>query len=169
MVTAPDGGQGGDVSFAGFDQALTRNINGWDRYGKPWLVLWVEEGMSLVDGDGERVLSVGPSRGPGHIDITYAGCWSGIYSDRRPGCRELISEALGIERRQLTGMLSFFLAGRVDGGVYKGFTEPATVKPGDFVSFRCLREVSVAVSACPDDSIPGWNPARLDAKVIRDG
>ena len=169
VVTASEGGQGGDVSFAGFDQALTRNINGWERFGEPWLVLWVEEGMRLFDGDGGPVLKVGPSRGPGHLDITYPGCWTEIYPDRRPGCRELISEALGIERNQLTGMLSFFLTGKVEDGVYRGFTEPATVEPGDFVSFRCLRDVSVAVSACPDDSVPGWRPAPLDTEVTRDG
>ena len=40
------------------------------------------------------------------------GCWREIYDDGRPGCRDLISEALGVKRRELTGMLSFFVDAR---------------------------------------------------------
>jgi uncharacterized protein YcgI (DUF1989 family) len=167
VVSAPRGGQGGDLSFPGFDQALSRNANGWDRFGKPWLVLWVEEGMRLFDLDGEPVLAVGPSRGPGHLDITYPGCWSEIYPDRRPGCQELVAEALGLQRRELTGMLSFFVEGSVEDGVYMGFSRSAEVSPGDFVSFTALKDVRVAVSACPDDAIPGWRPAPLQLEVRR--
>ncbi|HEY7256392.1 MAG TPA: DUF1989 domain-containing protein [Solirubrobacterales bacterium] len=169
VVTAPDGGQGGDLSFAGFDQALTRNANGWERYGEPWLVLWVEEGMRLFDVDAEPVLAVGPSRGPGHLDVTYPGCWSEIYEDRRLGCQDLISAALGIERRELTGMLSFFMDGEVEGGVYRGFSRPAVVEAGDYVTFSALRPVEVAVSACPDDAVSGWRPAALEIEVRDDG
>ena len=121
--------------------------------------------MSLFDGDGEPVLEVGPSRGPGHLDVTYPGCWSGIYPDRRPGCQELVAGALGLGRRELTGMLSFFLAGDVENGVYRGFSQEAEVSPGDFVSFRALRRIPVAVSACPDDQVPGWRPAALELEV----
>ena len=73
--------------------------------------------------------------------------------------------ALGLERRELTGMLSFFCTGSVEDGVYKGFSEPAEVAPGDFVSFRALRPTRVAVCACPDDSLPGWRPAPLLLEV----
>jgi uncharacterized protein YcgI (DUF1989 family) len=165
VVSSPEGGQGGDLSFPGFDQGLTRNANGWGRYGRPWLVLWLEEGMALYDLDGDPTLRVGPSRGPGHLDVTYPGCWSGIYDDGRPGCQELVSAALGMSRRELTGMLSFFLEGEVDGGVYKGLTRPAVVEPGDYVSFTAVRGVRVAVSACPDDEVSGWRPAPLALEV----
>jgi uncharacterized protein YcgI (DUF1989 family) len=168
VVTASAGGQGGDLSFVGFDQALTRNLNGWERYRRPWLVLWVEEGMRLFDLGGEPVLSVGPGRGPGHLDVTYPGCWSAIYEDGRDGCQELISAALGIERRELTGMLSFFVEGEVEDGVYKGFSRPAVVEPGDHVEFTALCEVKVAVSACPDDGVAGWRPAPLEVEVRSD-
>ena len=43
-VTMPDGCQGGDFSFPGFDQSLTRNILGWEKFGKPWLVFSAGEG-----------------------------------------------------------------------------------------------------------------------------
>ena len=39
VVSSPAGGQGGDLSFPGFAQGMTRNANGWARFGKPWLVL----------------------------------------------------------------------------------------------------------------------------------
>lgn len=165
IVSSPAGGQGGDLSFPGFAQGMTRNENGWARFGRPWLVLWVDEGMSLFDADGEPVLEVGPSRGPGHLDVTYPGCWAGSYDDRRPGCQELVAGALGMDRRELTGMLSFFLAGEVEDGVYRGFSEEAVVRPGDFVSFRALRPTTVAISACPDDKAPGWRPAPLELEV----
>jgi uncharacterized protein YcgI (DUF1989 family) len=165
LISSPEGGQGGDLSFAGFAQGLTRNANGWERFGQPWCVLWLEQGMRLLDLEGEPVLEVGPSQGPGHLDVTYPGCWRGMYDDGRPGCQELVSAALGLERRELTGMLSFFLAGGVEGGVYKGFSEPAEVGPGDFVSFRALRPTTVAVSACPDDTVPGWRAAPLQLEV----
>jgi uncharacterized protein YcgI (DUF1989 family) len=29
-ITSPEGGQEGDFTFVGFDQALRRNINGWE-------------------------------------------------------------------------------------------------------------------------------------------
>ena len=38
------------------------------------------------------------------IDAMLPGCWRELYPDRRPGCRDLISAALGIERRDLRGL-----------------------------------------------------------------
>jgi uncharacterized protein YcgI (DUF1989 family) len=161
-VSSPEQGQGGDLSFPGFDQALTRNINGFERFGRPWLVFAADPGMSLYDGDGRAVLEVGECRTEGSNDIMYPGCWSGIYEDGRPGCRELISEALGIGRAELTGMLSFFVTADADPEGYRGLG-PCEVRPGDFVSFRALVPTPVAVSACPDDRIEGWRmgPLRL--------
>jgi uncharacterized protein YcgI (DUF1989 family) len=168
-LTSPEGGQGGDLYFPGFDQALTRNANGWARHEKPWMVLWVDEGMHLFDVDREPVLEIGPSRGPGHVDVTLPGCWSEIYPDKRPGCQELISGALGLEPRDVIGMVSFFVAGPVEDGVYKTFSVPAEVSPGDFVSFKAVKDVRVAVSACPDDEVMGWRPAPIDVEVTADG
>ncbi len=156
------------MSFLGFDQALTRNINGWERYGEPWLVFFAEQGMKLYDGDGEPVLEVGECQAQGGNDIMYPGCWNEIYADRRPGCRDLISSALGIDRAQLTGMLSFFVNADVEGRVYKGL-QYCDVRSGDFVSFQAMSEVAVGVSACPDDTIPGWRPAPLHVAVERAG
>lgn len=164
VIKTPEGAQGGDFSFIGFDQAMTRNVNGWDRYGRPLLVFHVSEGMHLCDGDGERVLEVGESRTDGKLDVMLPGCWREIYDDGRPGCRDLISEALGVERRELTGMLSFFIDSKVTEDHYDGLREVA-IRPGDFVSFRALGPVKAAVSACPDTDLPGWTPGDLEVSV----
>lgn len=163
-IITPDGSQGGDFSFPGFDQALTRNKLGWKKFGRPWLVFSADEGDSLFDGDGVPVFEVGACRGEGSNDIMYPGCWDEVYEDRRPGCRDLISKALGIERRQLTGMLSFFISATADDAVYRGLGK-VDLKPGDQVSFRALVDTEAAVSACPDKEIPGWRVGDLIATI----
>ncbi len=163
-ISSPNGGQGGDMSFLGFDQAVTRNVSGWERFGRPWLVFHADPGMKLCDGDARPILEVGECRGEGRNDIMYPGCWREIYADRRPGCRDLISAALGIERAELTGMLSFFIRSSADDDAYRGL-QGCVVEPGDFVSFRALADVVAAVSACPDDGIEWWNPAPLRVTV----
>ena len=159
-IETPHGDQGGDLSFAEFDQALTRNVNGIERFGFPRLVFHVSDGMRLVDGEGETVMTVGPARGVTSIDIMLPGCWRELYPDGRPGCRDLISEALGIPRGELKGMLSFFTAYRAGQDGYDGLLG-AQLRPGDFVSFRAVRAVRVAVSACPDLEVPGWREGPL--------
>lgn len=165
-ISSPDGGQGGDFSFAGFDQAMTRNINGWKRFGRPWLVFSADPGMFLYDGDGEPVMEVGHCSGDGRNDIMYPGCWSELYEDGRPGCRDLIAEGLGIDRAAIAGMLSFFVNATVDTTAYRGL-EQVTIRPGDHITLRALRELRAAVSACPDVEIPGWTPGDLRVEVTR--
>ena len=110
------------------------------------------------------VLEVGECRGDGRNDIMYPGCWSELYEDGRPGCRDLISDALGIERRELTGMLSFFVNSSADSQAYRGLGEVA-LRPGDHITFRALRDTPAAVSACPDTAIPGWRAGELQLQV----
>lgn len=164
VISTPDGAQGGDFSFLGFDQGMTRNVNGWRRYGRPYLVFAVEPGMMLCDGDGEDALEVGECRTAGKLDVMLPGCWREIYDDGRPGCRDLISAELGIERRELTGMLSFFIDSEVTPEYYDGL-RGMPIEPGDFISFRALRQVTAAVSACPDTDIPGWRAGDLEVSV----
>lgn len=166
VVSSPERGQGGDLSFLGFDQAMTRNINGWERFGRPWLVFHADPGMRLYDGEGWPVLEVSECRGQGRNDIMYPGCWREIYNDRRPGCRDLISAALGIPRAELTGMLSFFVRSSARDDAYMGL-QGCTVEPGDYVSFSALADAVAAVSACPDEGIAGWRPAPLRVTVER--
>ena len=152
VISTVEGGQGGDFSFPGFDQALTRNINGWERFGEPWLVFSADPGMRLYDGEGEPVLEVGECVGDGRNDIMYPGCWSELYEDGRPGCRDLIAGALGIKRRELTGMLSFFVSASADDDAYRGLGE-VSLRPGDHITLHALRDTPTAVSACPDTEI----------------
>ncbi|MCB8914503.1 MAG: DUF1989 domain-containing protein [Thermoleophilales bacterium] len=159
-IETPDGAQGGDFSFPGFDQALTRNKLGWKRFGRPWLVYAAEPGDSLFDVDGEARFELIAMEGEGAADIMYPGCWDEVYTDRRPGCQDLISAALSIGRRDLTGMLSFFIGYSADDIAYRGLAG-VDLKPGDYLEFRALREVSCAVSACPDLEIAGWEPGSL--------
>lgn len=166
-IESPDGAQGGDFSFPGFDQGLTRNKLGWKRFGRPWLVYSAEPGDSLFDVDGEAIFELTGMEGEGVADIMYPGCWDEVYEDRRPGCQDLISAALGIERRELAGMLSFFVGYSADDVAYRGLAGIA-LKPGDFLEFRALREVSCAVSACPDREIPGWREGSLLVTVRED-
>lgn len=159
-IETPDGSQGGDFSFPGFDQSLTRNKLGWKRFGRPWLVYAAEIGDSLFDVDGEAVFEMTALEGEGIADIMYPGCWREVYEDRRPGCQDLISEVLGLSRSELTGMLSFFIGYSADDIAYRGLAGIG-LKPGDHLEFRALRPVSCAVSACPDREIPGWQPGSL--------
>lgn len=159
-IETPDGAQGGDFSFPGFDQALTRNKLGWKRFGRPWLVFAAEPGDSLFDVDGEAAFELTSLTGDGVADIMYPGCWDEVYKDRRPGCQDLISAALGLERRDLIGMLSFFVGYSADDVAYRGLAG-VELNPGDHLEFRTLRDGTCAVSACPDREIPGWRPGSL--------
>lgn len=163
-IESPDGAQGGDFSFPGFDQALTRNKLGWKRFGRPWLVYAAEPGDSLFDVDGDAVFELVACEGEGIADIMYPGCWDEVYPDRRPGCQDLISAALGLERRDLIGMLSFFVGYHADDVAYRGLA-PVEIQPGDGLELRALRPASCAVSACPDREIPGWRPGSLTVTV----
>lgn len=167
-IGSPDGSQGGDLSFPGFDQALTRNKLGWKRFGRPWLVYSAEAGDSLFDVDGEATLELTSIQGEGVADIMYPGCWDEVYEDRRPGCQDLISTALGLERRELHGMLSFFVGYSADDLAYRGLAGVPIV-PGDHLEFRALRDVPFAVSACPDLEITGWRRGSLVVSVSSAG
>lgn len=159
-VTTPDGSQGGDLSFPGFDQSLTRNINGWQRYGRPVMVFHAEPGMRLYDGNGTAIFEVLDVIGHGRNDIVMPGCYREIYADGRPGCRDLISAALDIDRAQITGMLSFFVSSTATNDYYDGLSS-STIGPNDSIAIQALVDSSVAVSACPDTDVPGWRPGNL--------
>lgn len=164
-IISPAGGQGGDLTFWGFDQALTRNINGWEKWGKVKLTFYADAGMKLYDGEGIAYLEVVEVHSDHRVDIMYPGCWREIYDDRRPGCRDLLSEALGIERKDLTGMASYWVTCEVDQDGY--MFGPLDIKAGDYLLLRALRPVTLAVSACPDDTLPGMLPGDLVVEVKR--
>lgn len=162
-IISPKGGQGGDLTFIGFDQSLTRNINGWEKFGSVKLTFYADPRMKLYDGDGTPYLEVVEVHSDLRVDIMYPGCWREIYQDGRPGCRDLLSEALGVERKELTGMASFFVECVVDEDGY--MFSSLDIQPGDYLTLKALRPVTLAVSACPDDSLPGIRPSDLVVEV----
>ena len=162
-IISPEGGQGGDLTFLGFDQSLTRNINGWEKFGSVKLTFYADPGMKLFDGDGTPYLEVVEVHSDLRVDIMYPGCWREIYEDGRPGCRDLLSEALGVERKELTGMASFFVECVVDEDGY--MFSSLDIQPGDYLKLKALRPVTLAVSACPDDTLPGIRPSDLVVEV----
>jgi uncharacterized protein YcgI (DUF1989 family) len=163
-ITSPEGGQGGDFTFLGFDQALTRNINGWEKFGSVKVTFFADPGMKLYDGDGTPFVEVVEVHSDLRVDLVYPGCWREIYEDGRPGCRDLLSEALGVQRKELTGMASFWVACEVDEDGYK-FSD-LNIQPGDYLVLRALRPVTLAISACPDDTLPGIRPSDLKLEVM---
>jgi uncharacterized protein YcgI (DUF1989 family) len=164
-VITPHGGQGGDFTFPGFDQALSRNINGWEKFRSVKLSFYADPGMKLYDGDGVAYVEVAEVNSEGRVDIMYPGCWREIYEDGRAGCRDLLSEALGMKRKDLTGMASFWVTCEVDEDGY--MFRPLDIKPGEYLVLRALRPVTLAVSACPDDTLPGVRPEDLLVEITR--
>jgi uncharacterized protein YcgI (DUF1989 family) len=164
-ITSPEGGQGGDFTFLGFDQSLTRNINGWEKFGNVKVAFYGDPGMKLYDGDGVPFVEVVEVHSQGRVDLVYPGCWHEIYEDGRPGCRDLLSHALGVQRKELTGMASFWVWCEVDEDGYKFGT--FDIQPGDYLVLRALRPVTLGVSACPDDTLPGIRPSNLKLEVTK--
>jgi uncharacterized protein YcgI (DUF1989 family) len=164
-VISPEGGQGGDFTFPGFDQSLTRNINGWEKFHSVKITFYADPGMKLYDGEGVAYLEVAEVQSDGRVDIMYPGCWREIYEDGRAGCRDLLSEALGMSRKDITGMASFWVTCDVDEDGY--MFSPLDIKPGESLVLRALRPVTLGVSACPDDTLPGMRPADLLVEVTR--
>lgn len=162
-IAAPKGGQWGDFTFIGFDQSLTRNKNGWEKFGEIKLTFYAEAGMKLYDGEGIPYLEVMEVNSCGRVDIMYPGCFREVYADGRPGCRDLLSEALGIERKDITGMATFWVTCEVDEEGY--MFKPLDIKAGDYLLLKALRSVDLAVSACPDDTMAGVKPSSLVVEI----
>ena len=164
-VTVLEGHQMLDLAPAGFHQGMTRNAAGWRRFGRPSLALGLVDGDELLDGDGVPLMRLVASPGPGQVDVLYPGCWRELYPDLRPGCRDLISQALGIPRARLGGVISAFGATpRVEDGGFHGW-EATVAAPGLSLALEAMVECHVAVSACPDDGIPGHVGGRLGVTV----
>jgi len=152
-IIVPEGGLGGDFTFLGFDQSLTRNIAGWEKFGTYKLTFYAEPGMKLYDGDGAPHLEVIAVNSDLHIDIMYPGCWSELYDDGRPGCRDLMAQVLGIKRSEIKGMASYFTRCAVDEAGY--VFDAVDANPGDHIVLKSLRRVKLGISACPDDTLAG--------------
>lgn len=149
-VTTPDAVSGGDITFPWFDRGITRNVIGYERYGAPpKLPFHLRAGEAMHDTEGVPVLVLESNTSLGEIDLMLPGCRRAIYPDGRDGCRELVAAALGIPVREVTGMASFWENTNVTQDYYDPFG-PKNERPGDSFTLRALRQVTVAVSSCPD-------------------
>jgi len=159
MVKTVNGGQASDLTFLGFDQAMTRNFNGWRRYSAPKLVTSLEEGDVLVDGNVNPVLRIVKKKSSVGMDVMFPGCWREIYSDGRLGCRDILSRLFNIERAHLPAMASFFAE------INDLELLPSKAAAGDYGELEALRDVVVGVTSCPDDEKCNTNPSEIEVKV----
>ena len=167
VIVSPDGKAAGDLTFLGFDPALTRDIVGFERWGLPVRIPFTLRATeSMYDGAGEPHLRIESLDANGEIDALLPGCRRALYPDGRPGCRDLIPEALGVPVTRLTGMVSFWCTTTATPEYYDPFGTQDE-KPGASLAVRALRPVTVGVSACPDTLI--WTEAEriLELTVTR--
>lgn len=164
VVTVAEGRQVADITVLGLHQGMTRNAAGWRRFHRPSLAVALGPGDGLLDGDA-RVLAVVDEAPAGQLDAVYPGCWREIHPDGRAGCRDLLAQALGIPRAVLPGVLSAFgtPARLADGGVH-GW-EGVAAERGSRVVIHAHADLVAAVSACPDDAIPGAVPGTLELSL----
>lgn len=86
-------------------------------------------------------------------------------SDRLPGCRDLVADALGIQRRVIAGMPSFFVIGEPRDDFFDALAGVHAVTWTSSCEFVALQPVTVAVTACPDIEIPGFSRGALSVEV----
>ena len=163
-ISTPEGRQWGDLSFPGFHQAVTRAINGWERFNSPKQVFEAGPGTKLCDGEGRPMFEMGEATPDLSSDIMYSGCYRELFPDGRPGCRDLLSEALGVSRGDLPGVLSFFMS--IDEIDREGYCfGPVTAEPGSFITLKALVDTPLAITACPDDLTEGVSATSLRVEI----
>ena len=145
-ISTPSGGQVSDLTFIGFDQAMSRNVNGWRRYNAPKIVTRFEEGDVLVDGERNPMVHLVRNRSSAGHDLLFPGCWKELYKDGRLGCRDILSMLFGVERGVLPSMATMFMEVR-DLRIV-----PSPAQPGDSVDLGILHDVTLGLTACPDDT-----------------
>jgi uncharacterized protein YcgI (DUF1989 family) len=138
-ISIPRGGQVADMAFPDFSQSLTRDLNAAGRK----MIFHAEEGTIFYDGEGIAHLKLVESRGSSKHDLLFPGCRKEMYEGKL-GCRDLLSEAIGIPRRELAGVCSFFM------NVKRGEIYPSSARPGDYVVLEALRDLTLGISSCPD-------------------
>lgn len=159
IISTPNGGQVSDVTFIGFDQAMSRNVNGWRRYNVPKIATRFEEGDVLVDGDRNPILRLVRNRSSAGHDLLFPGCWKELYNDGRPGCRDVLSGLFGVERQHLPSMATMFMEVR-DFQIV-----PTPARAGDSVELEALCDVKIGLTACPDDIECNSKPGNIEVAV----
>lgn len=119
--------------------------------------LTLRPGDLLYDSHEEPVLKVASIHSEAKTNILYPGCrrsvYKRLYGQDKPGCRELLSGALGIAPNRLPSTINLFMDFEIVApGVEDKFEmRKSRAKAGDYVEFEALQNTAMAVSACPDE------------------
>lgn len=141
-IETPEGGQVADFTFRGFHQALTRRINGTAERGAGSVIYVAKAGTVFYNGIPEPVLEMIGNNSAATHDLLFPGCQYSKPGDPL-GCRNLLSQALGIPLAELPAACSLFMH------VVDGRAIPSPAQPGDYIELLAVQPVTVGVTACP--------------------
>lgn len=141
-IETPEGGQVADFTFRGFHQALTRRINGTRERGPGSVTFVATVGTLFYNGVPEPVIELVANRSAAMHDLLFPGCQRSKPGDR-PGCRDLLSDVLGIPLADLPAACSLFMH------VVDGRALPSPARPGDGLELLAHKDVTIGVTACP--------------------
>ncbi|MDF0590980.1 DUF1989 domain-containing protein [Candidatus Methanocrinis natronophilus] len=143
-ISCKSGGQLSDLVFLNYHQGITL-----DRIRR--FILKVDD--ELFDVNEEAVLKVTSIDSESNTNILYPGCRRRLYkehfSKEKDGCRDLLASALGINTSGLPSTVNLFMDFKLNCSDYSFKTEISRAKDGDSVSFKALKNCTIAVSACP--------------------
>ncbi|HJH29655.1 MAG TPA: DUF1989 domain-containing protein [Methanosarcinaceae archaeon] len=146
------GQQACTVTFKEFSAGLTRDTN---------MSLRLYEGDHIYGRDGAPYAIIDSMNTQSMIDITLPGCRAEIIG--KDGCRELLSGALGIEPESLPDTINIFLDVNIPAN---GMIQMAnnTSQACDYIVIRCMRDITLAISACPDSRF--GEEGRITLKIL---
>lgn len=134
-------------------------------------------GDTLVSNLREPVLQLTEDRSPGTHCMLFAACDPARYrllgaNGHHDNCADNLRAQSKLHAIELTGIptpLNLFMNTQFTG--HKVMTiEAPEAQPGDSVTFRALRDVTVVMSACPQDMVPvnghGCTPQPVAYEVI---
>ncbi|MBW6470309.1 MAG: DUF1989 domain-containing protein [Methanosarcinaceae archaeon] len=132
------GQQACTVTFKDFSAGLTRDNN---------MSLRLYEGDYIYGRDKEPYVIIDSMNTQSMIDITLPGCRAEIIG--KDGCRELLSGAMGIKPESLPDTINIFFDVDIpNNGMIQIVNN--TSQANDYIVIRCLRDITLAISACPD-------------------
>ncbi len=113
--------------------------------------------------DKNRLFLQEPLIKPTH-DLLWPGCSSEIYKNEKKGCRELLSEVLDLELKNLPSVCSLFMTLGSKNNII-----PSPVQKNDNVVFEALEDVLLGVTSCPDDWFCNLNPSEVNIIYYKNG
>jgi hypothetical protein len=132
------GQQACSITFLDFSAGLTRDNN---------MSLRLYEGDGIYGRNNDAYFFVESMNTGSMIDISLPGCRTETLG--RDGCRELLSNALGVTVDSLPDTINlFFDVNILDNGMIQ--IDGNKSKKDDFIVLECLKHVKIGISACPD-------------------